>query len=175
MAALLVAAAVLWKSGFLGPRTAAAAPSRVVAIVEFKNLSQNAADAWLAPALTAMLGTVLGASDQIRVVPGELMRTMPARTCRRRAPAAYSRDTLALLRKRLNADYVVTGGYLIGPAGGDRALRVDINLVNARSGERRSLRSLTKGCCRRSILWSIRRGAALRGKLGARYLPRQSQ
>ena len=69
VAALLVAAAVLWKSGFLGPRTAAAAPSRVVAIVEFKNLSQNAADAWLAPALTAMLGTELGASDQIRVVP----------------------------------------------------------------------------------------------------------
>jgi tetratricopeptide (TPR) repeat protein len=163
--AALIAAAVIWQSGFLGPRGVATPLSRVVAIVEFKNLSHNNADAWLAPALTAMLGTELGAADQIRVVPGELVheasKDLPA-------PSAdgYSRDTLALLRKRLNADFVVSGRYLIGPAGGDRSLRIDIFLVNARSG------ALLAAVSNQGVLSALnplvnQAGATLRGKLGA--------
>jgi len=112
-----------------------------------------------------MLGTELGASDQIRVVPGELMhdagKDLPA-------PGAggYSRDTLALLRKRLNADYVVTGRYLIGPAGGDRSLRVDIDLVNARSGAPLAAVS-NQGMLSALNPLVNQAGAALRGKLGA--------
>jgi tetratricopeptide (TPR) repeat protein len=161
----LIAAVVLWKSGVLGPRGVAAPPSRVVAIVEFKDRSQNAADTWLAPALTAMLGTELGASDQIRVVPGELVhdasKDLPVP-----GPGGYDRNTLALLRKRLNADYVVSGGYLIGPAGADPSLRVDIDLVNARSG------ALLAAVSNQGVLSALnplvnQAGATLRGKLGA--------
>jgi len=163
--AALIAAAVIWQPGFLGPRGVATPLSRVVAIVEFKNLSQNNADAWLAPALTAMLGTELSAADQIRVVPGELVhdasKDLPAPNA-----GGYSRDTLALLRKRLNADFVVSGRYLIGPAGGDRSLRIDIGLVNARSG------ALLAAVSNQGVLSALnplvnQAGATLRGKLGA--------
>jgi tetratricopeptide (TPR) repeat protein len=163
--AALIAAVVIWKSGFLGSRGIATQPSRVVAIVEFKNLSQYAADAWLAPALTAMLGTELGAADQIRVVPGELVhdasKDLPAPST-----GGYSRETLALLRKRLNADYVVSGGYLIGPAAADRSLRVDIDLVNARSGA--PLAALSNQGALSALNPLVNQaGATLRGKLGA--------
>lgn len=163
--AALIAVAVIWKSGFLGPRDVATPPSRVVAIVEFKNLSQDPADAWVAPALTAMLGTELGASNQIRVVPGELVhdasKDLPAPST-----GGYGRYTLALLRKRLDADFVVSGGYLIGPAGGDRSLRVDIDLVDARSG------APLAAVSNQGVLSALnplvnQAGVALRGKLGA--------
>jgi len=163
--AALIAAAVIWKSGFLTPRDSVTPRGRVVAIVEFKNLSQNTADAWLAPALTAMLGTELGASDQIRVVPGDLVRDaskdLPAPS-----NGGYSRDILALLRKRLDADFIVSGGYLIGPAGRDRSLRVDIDLVNARSGAPLAAVS-NQGVLSALTPLVNQAGVALRGKLGA--------
>src|ERR1022692_4359335 len=163
--AALIAAAGIWKSGFLAHRDVVTPPMRVGAIVEFNNLSQNTADAWLAPALTAMLGTELGASDQIRVIPGELVHDA-SKDLPTPSTGGYSRDTLALLRKRLDADFVVSGGYLIGPAGGDRTLRVDIDLVNARSGA--SLAAVSN----QGVLSALnplvnQAGVALRGKLGA--------
>jgi Tfp pilus assembly protein PilF/TolB-like protein len=163
--AALIAAAVIWKFGFLVPRGATTPPSRVVAIVEFKNLSENTADVWLAPALTAMLSTELGAADQIRIIPGELVhdasKDLPAPST-----GGYSRDTLALLSKRLNADYVISGGYLIEAAGDDRSLRVDIDLVNARSGARVAEVS-NQGVLSALKALVNQAGATLRGELGA--------
>ncbi len=163
--AALIAAAVVWKSGFLAPRGVAIPASRVVAIVEFKNLSQEPADAWLAPALTAMLGTELGASDQIRIVPSELVHDA-SRDLPTPSTGGYSRDTLALLRKRLDADFIVSGGYLIGPAGSDRSLRVDIDLVDARSGAPLATVS-DQGMLSALNPLVNEAGVALRGKLGA--------
>jgi DNA-binding winged helix-turn-helix (wHTH) protein len=50
------------------------AESRTIAIMGFGNLSQNPKDAWLGPALTAMVTTELGVSERMRMIPQELVR-----------------------------------------------------------------------------------------------------
>ena len=41
----------------------------MVALAGLNNLSRFTADAWLAPALTTMIGTELAAADEIRILP----------------------------------------------------------------------------------------------------------
>ena len=69
---------------------------RTVAFVGFSNLSRNAKDAWLAPALSEMLGAELSVADNLQVVPDELVRDaslgpFPARR-RRLFGRRHSRD-----------------------------------------------------------------------------------
>jgi tetratricopeptide (TPR) repeat protein len=101
-------------------------------LVGFANLSGDAKDAWLAPALAEMLGTELNAGD-LQVVPDELVRDARADLAQ---PAAggYAPETLARLRRRLDADYVVSGSYLIAGASEGAPLRVDVTMQDARSG-----------------------------------------
>ncbi|MGA9422466.1 MAG: transcriptional regulator, partial [Rhodanobacteraceae bacterium] len=54
-----------------------APPGTAIAIVAFNNLSQNAKDAWLGPALGEMLATEIATSDRLHAMPDELVR--PAR------------------------------------------------------------------------------------------------
>src|SRR5205823_7280408 len=44
---------------------------RAVAVLDFRNLSGRAEDAWLSTALSQMLSTELAAGDRLRLVPGE--------------------------------------------------------------------------------------------------------
>ena len=87
-------------------------------------------DAWLAPALTQMLGAQLGAADEIRVIPDTFVReaskNLPVPNT-----AGYGRDALAKLRKRLNADYVISGHFHVGESDADRQLFVDVELQDA--------------------------------------------
>ena len=70
-----------------------------MAFVGFNNLSRNAKDAWLAPALSEMLGAELSVTD-MQVVPDELVRDASGDLS---APAAggYAPQTLRRLRQRL--------------------------------------------------------------------------
>jgi tetratricopeptide (TPR) repeat protein len=108
-------------------------PSRVVAIVELNDRTQNAGDAWLAPALTTMLGAQLGAADEIRVIPDSFVRDA-SKDLPVQSAGDYGREALAKLRKRLNADYVISGHFRVGESDGDRPLFVDIELQDARNG-----------------------------------------
>jgi tetratricopeptide (TPR) repeat protein len=128
---LVLALTAWWASGGRWHRPASS--PRVVALVEFKNLSQNAADAWLGPALTIMLGAELGATDEIRVLPDNQVREA-GKDLQTLSTGGYAGEALAQLRKRLGADYVVSGAYLIAAAADDRSLRIDIDLQDARSG-----------------------------------------
>ena len=108
-------------------------PGSAVAIVDFNNLSQNRDDAWLAPALAEMLATQLALGGKLHALPDELVR--PARADLA-APltGGYARQSLVTLRKRLGADYVLSGSYLVSGSGSDARLRLDLALQDARSG-----------------------------------------
>jgi DNA-binding winged helix-turn-helix (wHTH) protein/tetratricopeptide (TPR) repeat protein len=137
-----------------------------IALVGFSNLSRNPKDAWLAPALSEMLGAELSVADNVQVVPDELVRDASADLS---APAAggYSPPTLARLRQRLDADYVISGSYLVAGSADSAPLRVDIALQDTRSGAlvaSVSDQSAVSGL----IALAAQAGATLRGKLGAR-------
>ncbi|MGH8123739.1 MAG: protein kinase domain-containing protein [Rudaea sp.] len=112
--------------GFAGSNAA-------LAIVDFNNLAQNKDQAWVAPALAQMLSTELALGSRMHALPDELVRGARADLA---APAAggYAPQTLATLRKRLGADYVLSGSYLISGAGDDAKLRLDLAMQDARSG-----------------------------------------
>jgi tetratricopeptide (TPR) repeat protein len=137
---------------------------RTVAIVGFNNLSQSAKDAWLGPALTAMLGSELSAADHVRVVPDELVREASQGLG---APLAggYAAETLARLRRRLDADFVVSGSYWVAAGADDPTLRVDLQLQSARSG---ALVGTVSNLVNLSALASLvnQSGASLRERIG---------
>ncbi len=137
-----------------------------IALVGFTNLSRNPKDAWLAPALSEMLGSELSVADNVQVVPDELVRDASADLS---APAAggYSTATLARLRQRLDADYVISGSYLVAGSADNAPLRVDIALQDTRSGALLAAVS-DQSAASGLIALAAQAGATLRGKLGAR-------
>jgi DNA-binding winged helix-turn-helix (wHTH) protein/tetratricopeptide (TPR) repeat protein len=141
-------------------------PGHTVALVGFTNLSRNPKDAWLAPALSEMLGSELSVADNVQVVPDELVRDASADLS---APAAggYSTPTLARLRQRLDADYVISGSYLVAGSADTAALRVDIALQDTRSGALLAAVS-DQSAVPGLIALAAQAGATLRSKLTAR-------
>lgn len=106
--------------------TPIAAPRRSVAVLSFRNLSAQPADAWLATALAEMLATELNGGGQLRVVPSSLV----ARALRETGAAASGDPaaTVDLVRRAVGADVVVAGSFAVSP-GDTRALRLDVQLV----------------------------------------------
>ena len=88
------------------------ATGHTVALVGFSNLSGNAKDAWVAPAVVEMLDAELNVENSVQSVPSELVRDASVDLS---PPSAggYSAATLERLRQRLHADYVISGSYLV--------------------------------------------------------------
>ena len=140
---------------------------RSIALVGFSNLSRNPKDLWLGPALSEMLGTELGIAENVEVVPDELVRNaspdLPA-------PAAggYSAATLAGLRQRLDADYVISGSYLVAGSSDNAPLRVDVALQDTRTGA--LIASVSDQAVASGVIaLATQVGATLGGKLGLRF------
>jgi len=114
-------------------RTPAIAARPSLAILGFRNLSAKAEQDWVSTALSEMLATELGAGEYFRIVPGESV-------ARARLDMAlpdaerYSAGTLAKIRKRLGADYVLVGSYL-NTGAQFRRLRLDLRLQNSSTAE----------------------------------------
>ncbi|HET9835756.1 MAG TPA: winged helix-turn-helix domain-containing protein, partial [Rhodanobacteraceae bacterium] len=123
--------------GWLAGRTtvlhASAPDAGAVAIVDFNNLSGNAKDAWLGPALEQMLATEVAANGKLHAVSEELVR--PARADLP-APAAggYAPSSLEALQRRLGAHYILSGAYLVSGSGDTPQLRVDLIVQDAHDG-----------------------------------------
>lgn len=133
--AAIVFAVHLWRQSLSAFDGSAVIPDNgAVAIVDFNNLSQNAKDAWLGPALEQMLATEIAAGGALHAVPDELVR--PARADLS-APAAggYARTTLDTLRQRLGAHYVLSGAYFVTAAADASQLRIDLAVQDAASGK----------------------------------------
>jgi DNA-binding winged helix-turn-helix (wHTH) protein/tetratricopeptide (TPR) repeat protein len=171
VAASAVAMSVLLGMGWrllVGPRFAHAPSSGhrgyTIALIGFSNLSRNPKDAWLAPALSEMLGTEFSMARNVQVIPDELVRDarsdLPAPTA-----GGYSAATLARLHRRLDADYVISGSYLVAGSTDDAPLRVDIALQDTRTG------ALVASVSEQTevsgvIALATQSGATLRRKLG---------
>jgi DNA-binding winged helix-turn-helix (wHTH) protein/Tfp pilus assembly protein PilF/TolB-like protein len=164
--ALLTAALLHFRSTPSPEGAVTRSPStRVVALVGFNNLTRFATDAWLAPALTTMIGTELATVDEIRIVPYALVRDA---TKGLEPPIAggFPRETLTQLRKRLDADYIISGSYLVGTQADDPSLRIDVVLQDAQTGSLVAVVSNQTGLSELNRIIN-QTGATLRGKLGA--------
>ena len=104
-----------------------------IALVEFNNLSKVAGDAWLATALTTMLATEIGPSDALRIIPFSSVQEA-TRSLAPPVAGGYADEPRRQIRRRLDADYAVTGSYLLGTGRDDPPLRVDLTLQDLRTG-----------------------------------------
>lgn len=103
---------------------------RGVAVLGFRDLSGRNQSAWLSTAFAEMLSSELAAGEQLRVAGGEVVARMMHDLAL--APGErHDAATLARIRRRLDADWVLTGSYL---PEGDR-LRLDVALENSGAGD----------------------------------------
>jgi len=141
---------------------------RSVAVLGFKNLSGRSDEAWLSTAIAEMLATELAAGDQLRTVPGENVAQMKINLALPDEDS-YGQETLAKIRKNLNADDVVLGSYI--PLGRGQ-IRLDLRLQDTIRGE--TLASISaKGREAQIDALVSRAGAALRERLGADVVTEQ--
>ncbi len=108
----------------------AVARRRSIAVLGFKNLSENPEKSWLSTALAEMLTTELSQGDQLRTIPGESVAQMKASLALPDADS-FSGQTLTRIRQNLGSDDVVLGSYL--PLG-NGLLRLDLRLQDAIAG-----------------------------------------
>lgn len=164
-AAILAAAVLIWSHRH--PRGAGTPPvvNRVVAVVELQSLTQNGKDKWLAPVLTEMLGTELSAADEIRVIPNARVLEASAGLTAQDT-GGYGPEALAQLRRRLSADFVITGQYRLIGSAADSPLSVVIDLQDARAGTSTAVVS-DQGALSSLNLLVNQAGSVLRQKLGA--------
>lgn len=135
VAVAIVALATYWT---LLPHATSTVPEatldpHAVAIADFSNLSRNAKDAWLGPALSEMLATEIAVGGKLHALPDELVR--PARAD---LPVpntgGYAPASLRTLQRRLGAHYVLSGAYLVSGADDAPQLRIDLVVQDTRHG-----------------------------------------
>ena len=139
MAAVLAIAIVTgawfaWHESRSGPPVAIAQDPGAVAIVDFNNLSGNAKDAWLGPALEQMLATEVGAEGRLHAVSEELVASA-RRDLTPPGAGGYAPASLAVLQRRLGARYVLSGAYLVSGDANAPQLRVDLAAQDAATGK----------------------------------------
>jgi tetratricopeptide (TPR) repeat protein len=135
-----------------------------IAVLGFKNISGRMDDAWLSTALSEWLTTELAAGENLRAIAGENVARVKQDLALPDS-SGYATDTLARIYKNLGSEYVVSGSYTpLGPQP-QGAIRVDVRLQNAETGESIPLPSETGSQADLSEL--IRKvGARLRASLG---------
>ena len=154
-----------WRNGRHVDKTIAAAPdSSAVAIVDFNNLSGNAKDAWLGPALEQMLATEVASGGKLHAVSEELVR--PARADLPAPDAGgYAPASLDALQHRLGAHYVLSGAYLVSGNPDKPQLRVDLTVQDAQNGA--SFASITRESAISDLPNLVAQmGAVLRNRFG---------
>src|SRR5262249_4464612 len=133
-------------------------------------LSAQPQDAWLSTAFSDWLATELSAGDQLRTVPAENIARMKMEL---QLPELDSLgpDSLARIQKNLGSDLVIAGSYAMLGKEAAGQIRLDVRLLDARSGETLFATS-ERGT--EADLFSLvsRAGENLRGKLGVRRVTR---
>jgi eukaryotic-like serine/threonine-protein kinase len=122
------------------------APRRSIAGLELANLSGDPEVAWLATALPEMLAAEIAASGEVRTLPGEAVARVERDLSR---PSSLQGEELRRVGARLGVDYLLTGSYLVtgglSPRRQERQVRVDLQLIDARSGGTLATISDTRG------------------------------
>ena len=147
-----------------GPHPSSAPPvnqRRSVAVLGFKNLSNDQEKSWLSTAISEMLTTELSQGNQLRTIPGETVVQMKA-SLSLPETESFSVQTLSRIRQNLGSDDVVMGSYV--PLG-NGLLRLDVRLQDAIGGE--VLASISEKGTEAEIDDLVSRaGTELRNKLG---------
>jgi eukaryotic-like serine/threonine-protein kinase len=116
-----------------GSSTAVVMPRRSVAVLGFKNLSQRSDEAWVSTALSDWLTTQLSAGGHLRLIPEENV----ARAKIELAPldvGSLGGESLARVGKNLSTDLVVVGSYAILDQNSGAQVRLDLRLMDTRTG-----------------------------------------
>jgi DNA-binding winged helix-turn-helix (wHTH) protein/tetratricopeptide (TPR) repeat protein len=104
-----------------------------VAVLGFEDLSGTREAQWLAPALSEILTTELGAGSTVRMVSGENVAR-----ARQALSLPYSESgegyDLRRLRSFLNADLVVVGSYRYEAAAGGRQIHLKVRVLKIPEG-----------------------------------------
>ncbi|HXV00123.1 MAG TPA: transcriptional regulator [Caulobacteraceae bacterium] len=160
----LAALAVLIVAPRLASPPFAGGTDKAVSVVTLDNLSRDARAAWIGPALVETLGTEIGLGAQVHVTPGDLAKPVLAGFP---LPGAggYAAPSLAALRTRLGADYVLSGGYLVSSDDPDAPIRLDLTLQATRGGAVINFTRSGKVSELPALVAAI--GADLRRRLGA--------
>lgn len=169
-AVLLGLGAVGWlaRDRLLGPPSsppAVAVPRSAVAVLGFENLTRKPDLAYVETSLERMLPAELAAGERLRLVPSEQV-DRARRDLGLTGGTGLARDTLALLRARLGADYLISGSYFVSSRGGAAGLRCVATIQDVRSGE--IVTSITQEGTEAELPDLVDNlGARLRGSLGA--------
>jgi len=141
-------------------------PRQSVAVLGFRNLSGDPGDSWLSTAFSDWLATELSAGDQIRTVPAENIARMKLELPLPEMDS-LGRDSLARIQKDLGSDLVVAGSYAMLGKEAAGQIRLDVRLLDARTGETLFATSETGT---EANLFSLvsRAGENLRSRLGIR-------
>jgi DNA-binding winged helix-turn-helix (wHTH) protein/TolB-like protein len=145
LAAILFAAS-LFAAGFVAwavlaretPVPAAVKPDAAVpvgrqtlAVLGFRNLSGQKSAEWLASALPEMLTTELAGARRLRVVPSEALVRLRPETL----GETLDGQALARVHSAVGADLVVAGSFVALGEPPERRVRLDVRVVQVKSGE----------------------------------------
>jgi len=142
-----------------------------VAVLGFRNLSGDPKEAWLSTALSDWLTTELSAGEQLRTLPAENVARMKMELGLPELDS-LSRETLGRIGKTLGSDLVVLGSYAtLGDKGGGQ-IRLDLRLLDTRTGE--TLDALSQTGTQTNLFDLVSRsGEHLRAKLGVRSVTQE--
>jgi DNA-binding winged helix-turn-helix (wHTH) protein/TolB-like protein len=107
---------------------------RIVAVMEFQNVSGHGGDEWLSTAISEMLATELGAGEKLHLVPADDVARM-TRELHVTNSGGLARETAINAGRNLKADMLVGGSFTMIGSGRDRRLRVDVHMQELSQGE----------------------------------------
>lgn len=149
-----------------GSTAPASRPS--IALLSFQNLSRQEAFQWLATALAELLATEIGASEDVRVIPGENVARMKIELGLGEY-AALTTESLARVGDILGAGMVVVGTYVVAGAAQEKEIRLDVHVRRTSDGE--TVARISKRGTEAGVLDLVdRTGQSLRSALGLRSL-----
>jgi DNA-binding winged helix-turn-helix (wHTH) protein/tetratricopeptide (TPR) repeat protein/TolB-like protein len=156
----------IWLHPFGGKRTSAVVPQRpAVAVLGFRNLSNDRQADWIGTALTEMVGTDLAAGGELHVAPAMAVAQVRREFNLPAGGAQLNGNMLGALRTNLAASYVTIGAYLLLGHGKSARLRVDVKLIRTENGV--SVATLSKTGSRDELFSLVRSlGVGLRAHLG---------
>lgn len=135
-----------------------------IAVLRVRDLSKNSTEAWLQTALPEMLTSELAAGNKLRTVPTEDV----ARWRIDAGAAIDNQSQSAVLHSAstgLGADTVVLGTYVVTGTCPECRIRVDLGVIQARTGERLGT-VIEEGSAADLLDLTTRLGHGLRAQLG---------
>lgn len=138
----------------------AVVPRRSVAVLGFKNLSNQEEMRWLSMALAEMLTMELAVGERLRTIPGANIARMKVELDLENE-SSFATDTLKAIQRHLGCDLVVGGAYIVT----GEALRLDVRIEDVVEGTAEVL--LTESGSQAELLALVARtGRRLRAELG---------